>query len=70
MTVDEILAKFPTSTLIQLVNPYEKTCRFVREDEWGQYDCDPPSDWRRKFDGKASAYKPVVRRKMGREVIA
>ena len=68
MRTDEILAAHPSSVLIQLIDPYKRKCRFVREDEYGEHYCDPPSDWRAKFSH--ADYRSIVRRKMGREVIA
>lgn len=44
MTTEEILKAYPTSQLIELVNPYTRTVRFRRDDEYGEFPCDPPSD--------------------------
>jgi hypothetical protein len=67
MTADQILAAHPSSIIIALTDPYKKRVRFVREDEYGQHNIDPPSDFRSKFG--IWKLKPVYRRKMGRAVV-
>lgn len=64
MTSAEILAANPTAILIELINPYAKTLRYVLEDENGQRYCEPP-----RGTILPPGFKMIYRRKMGRRVI-